>query len=89
MTEFFSIAYDPKNQIFLGGTQDNGTPVERAGSAVWNDVSGGDGGNVAVGSDGMHYYFADSTLYRNNDGTPVQLAVQGGLQGSARVPPSQ
>jgi Big-like domain-containing protein len=49
-TEFHDVAYDTNsNTIILGGTQDNGTPVQISmGSTIWTLISGGDGGDVAV-----------------------------------------
>jgi hypothetical protein len=47
--ELHSIAYDSNAKIVIGGSQDNGTGSQNSpGSTVWNNVSGGDGGDVAV-----------------------------------------
>jgi hypothetical protein len=53
--EFHNVAYDPLSKVILGGTQDNGTPIQaKTGKAgVW-DVSHtvpGDGGFVQVDAD--------------------------------------
>lgn len=46
ITEFYSIATHPTNGLlFAGGTQDNGTAVFQ-GSLGWNELVGGDGGDV-------------------------------------------
>lgn len=48
-TEFHSIAYDALSNIYFGGTQDVGTPVQiTSGGPTWSDVFQGDGGVVAV-----------------------------------------
>jgi hypothetical protein len=52
--EFHSVAYDPLSRVVLGGTQDNGTPVQtQPGAALWDDslTVPGDGGVVAVDAD--------------------------------------
>jgi hypothetical protein len=47
--ELHSIAYDSNANIVIGGSQDNGTGSQNApASTTWNNVSGGDGGDVAV-----------------------------------------
>jgi hypothetical protein len=47
--ELHSIAYDSNANIVIGGSQDNGTGNQNApGATIWNNVSGGDGGDVAV-----------------------------------------
>src|SRR5262249_25128849 len=103
-TEFFSIAYDshdadPTKHEILGGTQDNGTRSQAGrDSFLWQDISGGDGGRVAVDPSGVRYFFNSQVLYRalpsqipsqpngmNNPpyGSKVQYAsVAGGAYGS-------
>jgi photosystem II stability/assembly factor-like uncharacterized protein len=47
--EFHSIAYDSNAKIVIGGAQDNGTASQSTpGATVWENESGGDGGDVAV-----------------------------------------
>jgi hypothetical protein len=47
--EFHSIAYDSNAKIVIGGAQDNGTASQSTpGGTVWENESGGDGGDVAV-----------------------------------------
>jgi hypothetical protein len=47
--EIHSIAYDSNAKIVIGGSQDNGTASQSTpGATVWDNVSGGDGGDVAV-----------------------------------------
>ena len=47
--EFHDIAYDNISGIIMGGTQDNGTHFQQTpGGKVWDFLSGGDGGDVAV-----------------------------------------
>jgi hypothetical protein len=48
-TEFYSIAYDSRNNIIFGGAQDTGSPQQNsAGSNTWSDVVQSDGAEVAV-----------------------------------------
>ena len=47
--ELHSIAYDHVSDIVMAGAQDNGTLFQQsAGSATWDHVYGGDGGDVAI-----------------------------------------
>jgi subtilisin-like proprotein convertase family protein len=47
--EFYSVNYDPTNNILFGGAQDNGSPVQNSpNSQTWTDQSGGDGQFTAV-----------------------------------------
>jgi len=47
--ELHSIAYDSNAKVVIGGSQDNGTGSQNApGATLWDNVSGGDGGDVAV-----------------------------------------
>jgi len=47
--EFHSIAYDSLSNIVFGGTQDNGTPVQKTpGNFTWMQLVGADGGVVGV-----------------------------------------
>ena len=47
--ELSSIAYDSLNDIFISGSQDNGSPQqESSGDVVWSDITGGDGQIVQV-----------------------------------------
>jgi hypothetical protein len=52
--EFHNVAYDPLSKVIIGGTQDNGTPIQaKTGKALW-DASltvPGDGGVVQVDAD--------------------------------------
>ncbi|MCA9051711.1 MAG: hypothetical protein KDA89_23395, partial [Planctomycetaceae bacterium] len=49
MIEYHDIAYDSNTHTLLGGTQDNGTHYQvTANGTVWDFLSGGDGGDVAV-----------------------------------------
>ena len=50
--EIHSVAYDPLSKIVFGGTQDNGTVIQPGpGDFSWEQLRGGDGGNVAVDVD--------------------------------------
>ncbi len=47
--EFHDIAYDSNSNTLIGGTQDNGTHFQvTPADTVWDFLSGGDGGDVAV-----------------------------------------
>jgi hypothetical protein len=47
--ELHSIAYDSNAKIVIGGSQDNGTASQSTpGATVWDNVTAGDGGDVAV-----------------------------------------
>jgi hypothetical protein len=49
--EFYSVAYDPVNQVIAGGTQDNGSPYQSApGSTTFYDLTGGDGQATQIDS---------------------------------------
>jgi hypothetical protein len=51
-TELHSVAYDPLSNIVFGGAQDNGAAIQLAPTEfTWEQLLGGDGGNVAVDSD--------------------------------------
>lgn len=48
-TELHNIAWDSNSDVIIGGAQDNGTPLQQNPFNVrWRNVSGGDGGDVAV-----------------------------------------
>jgi hypothetical protein len=49
VTEFHSVAWDGNAHVVVGGAQDTGTPMqETRAAALWDSVSKGDGGVVAV-----------------------------------------
>ena len=49
ITEIHDIAYDSLSNLLVAGTQDNGTTFQTtSGDATWSNISGGDGGDVAV-----------------------------------------
>ncbi len=49
-TEIHSIAYDSISNVLIAGTQDVGTPIQRIGSTIWDELTKGDGGFVEVDS---------------------------------------
>ena len=52
--EMHAGAYDRVSGVAIGGSQDNGTALQLSvGSAAWLQLSGGDGGKVAVNDRGM------------------------------------
>jgi len=71
--ELSSIAYDSLNNVFISGSQDNGSPQQNhAGSRVWTDVSGGDGQIVQVDN-------------RSQPGTSIRYSSAQNLGGFKRV----
>ncbi|HBN78489.1 MAG TPA: hypothetical protein DD473_22300, partial [Planctomycetaceae bacterium] len=49
VAEFHDVAYDSLTNTIIAGAQDNGTQFQvTAGDKVWDFLSGGDGGDVAV-----------------------------------------
>jgi len=66
--EFHQLAYDTLSNTLIGGTQDNGTSYQPvAGSAVWDQIFGGDGADVivdtqtrAVQNESIRYYSAQN-----------------------------
>ncbi|MBI4718831.1 MAG: thrombospondin type 3 repeat-containing protein [Planctomycetes bacterium] len=49
VNEFHDVAYDRNADVLIGGTQDNGTLLQLApGGTTWENIRGGDGGDVAV-----------------------------------------
>ena len=68
VAEFHNIAYDHNTHSIIAGAQDNGTQEQdsRTGdSQVWNLVSGGDGGDVAVDNESLKG-FGQSIRYSSN-----------------------
>jgi hypothetical protein len=64
-TELYSVAFDPRHGLIIGGTQDNGTALQEnpytsgPQTQVWTQLVGGDGGTVAVDPTQIH----DTRLY--------------------------
>lgn len=49
VTEYHDVAYDPISQVFLAGSQDNGTQIQLVPNRwEWTMFTGGDGGDVSV-----------------------------------------
>src|SRR5262249_20629074 len=76
--EFHTIAYDPLSKVILGGTQDNGSPIqERSGKGLWDTLHTirGDGGVVQVDADQTAHpgtsirYMSAQSLYGFNRST--------------------
>ena len=67
--ELSSIAYDSLNNVYISGSQDNGSPQQNAeGSAVWSDVTGGDGQIVQVDNISMPGFSIRYSSAQNLDG---------------------
>ena len=76
VTEFFSVAYDTLNHVFLGAAMDNGCPEQAAADAFvsnLNENEGSDGTGVGIDSvtspgQSLHYsalqYLAQGDFYR-------------------------
>jgi hypothetical protein len=77
-TEFFSVAYDPLKGVIIGGSQDNGTELQRQGSVIWDSIQGSDGGTVAAdptittsaGNDTQLYMIASGELSATPESAP-------------------
>jgi photosystem II stability/assembly factor-like uncharacterized protein len=102
ITQFYSIAVDPKDSTHvIGGTQDNGCLSHRGFSSVWTeDTNCGDGGWTGFDpSNSQTMYEAESwscyssgcdMLYRSDDGGATWSTIDSGLsssdQGNFMVP---
>jgi hypothetical protein len=50
--ELHAVALDPLSKVTFGGAQDTGTPIQSSpGNFMWNELTQGDGGAVAVDAD--------------------------------------
>jgi hypothetical protein len=76
-TEFFSATYDTSNGVLLGGTQDNGTPLQSANSSNWNDINGGDGGFVGQA-------FDSTVIDPQGNSAPIYVSSNDGFIGFQR-----
>jgi hypothetical protein len=64
MTQFVSFSLDPGNQnVMLGGTQDNGSPVTSTAtsSLLWQNANAGDGGYNAISTSNASQWFTANT----------------------------
>ena len=97
VTEFTNVAYDPISHTIIGGSQDNGTTLQSgANASSWNQLFGGDGGDVVVdpftlsgSNQSIHYYSADNLSFFRSQvvdangqpvGSPTDIST-GGLAG--------
>jgi hypothetical protein len=64
VTQFYAGAGNPNNGMYMGGTQDNGTPRYNGTYNGWVDVIGADGGWTAadpvLGADGSSYWYGET-----------------------------
>ncbi|MGH6962771.1 MAG: WD40/YVTN/BNR-like repeat-containing protein, partial [Dongiaceae bacterium] len=75
LTEIYSLAFDPVNNVILAGTQDNGTPLQSApGSLAWNALDGGDGAIVQTSGDLLYFSNEELRDFRAA-GTPILAAT--------------
>lgn len=83
ITEFHDVAYDDNFDVIIGGSQDNGNVYQTAvASASWVDISGGDGGDVAVDASipGLSiFYWATQRLGNFSRRTCIAPNVCGGV----------
>jgi hypothetical protein len=83
-TEFYSLAYDPTNQVLFGGLQDNGNVNQTAPNGpLWSNLTGGDGyvaqvDTTSPGNGNVYRYESDQNgpyllnrLEFNNQGVNV------------------
>lgn len=67
VTQFYAGAGNPNNGMFMGGTQDNGTPRYNGTYNGWVDIIGADGGWTAsdpvLGSDGSSYWYGETQYW--------------------------
>jgi hypothetical protein len=79
-TELFSVAYDTRNGLILGGAQDQGTALqgpEPSLSLGWTSYLGGDGGAVAIDPTTIPSGTFDPTLYTIGNGIPYKMSESG------------
>src|SRR5262249_7153720 len=73
VTQFYYGAVYPADDTYFGGAQDNGTVRgSDGGPNAWSQISGGDGGAVAVDPTNTQHLFAEYTRLS------IQKSVDGG-----------
>ncbi len=88
VTQFYGVAGNAASGTIIGGAQDNGTLAftPAAGSQVWREILGGDGGFVAADPGDPQVFYGEYihlNLYRNTDGaTSDQLFWENYISGS-------
>jgi hypothetical protein len=85
-TELQSVAYDPVENLILGGAQDVGTPGQQAGQSpgapdTWTDLAVADGGVVQVDTSGSTLNPPQSVQYFSEQGLNLlqRLTYIGGV----------
>jgi hypothetical protein len=67
VTQFYAGAGNPNNGMFMGGTQDNGTPRYNGTYNGWVDIIGADGGWTAsdpvLGADGSSFWYGETQYW--------------------------
>jgi hypothetical protein len=86
-TEFYSVAYDARHGVIIGGTQDNGVALQETPlSTSWNQIASGDGGTVAADPtqipDTLLYMFSSGQFLRQYQGGQQQPVPLVGLNGT-------
>ncbi len=72
VTQFYSGAVHPTNNIFYGGSQDNGT-LMASNPPLWSQILGGDGGPVFVdyqNPSNVYMSYVYMTIYKSTSGGP-------------------
>ncbi len=81
LAQFQSVAAHPSDKtVFLGGTQDNGVLMRNGSSSIWTEVTGGDGGWVAIDPKNpltMYHAYAwsEGGLERSEDGGANWISI--------------
>ena len=79
LAEFYDIAYDPVNNLILGGTQDIGVALQSASaSSTWNTIRQGDGAFVEI--DGSTLFYSSQDFGGFTMAAPAVPAVYPALQ---------
>jgi photosystem II stability/assembly factor-like uncharacterized protein len=68
--QFYSGRIHPSQNVYFGGTQDNGT-LESSGSTDWTEVYGGDGGATAIDHSNPNIFYTEYvylTMLKSTDG---------------------
>jgi photosystem II stability/assembly factor-like uncharacterized protein len=82
-TQFYHGAPYPGGLAYFGGTQDNGSlRGADADSQHWADLTGGDGGNVAIDPtnvNNIYFQSAGFNLYRSTDGGQTRALAKTGI----------
>jgi hypothetical protein len=76
-TQFYNGTAYPNGSAYFGGLQDNGTQRGQSASLAWTTLAGGDGGYVAIDTQGDNNG-ANDVLFLENTGLSLQRSTNGG-----------